>query len=321
MSKKLIITICIALLVAAGTILAYGYGNAIQPRYLHENPDEEVCAVYPYENGILRVGDSLRFRIDTGSRISLIRQADIDLLKRRKVPIDSIWYPSIGKNIHGEFYFTTKRYIASLPIKERKLVTDSATGRQYYTIPGKVVNRIMNVAFLAADPNDSVSTLGINLLEHFVVEYQNSREAVVLRKSVPLDYQLVSHIDAPFSIYKLLGISGKYYLDVTADNAVKPYCIDTGIEEIDLKLPSEDAKAQPFKSLRERKVRTTRGEITAQYTDSLWVRLGNRQGTHSAYFSGGEEEEYCINPMNFYTQDFVLDFPARKLYLHPTARR
>lgn len=320
MSKKSIITVLIAILAILGLAFAYGRANSLNPTFLHESPGEEVCAIYPYENGILQVGDSLRFRIDTGSLVSIIRPQDIELMKRRGVPIDSMWFPSLAQNIFGKTYVTTKRYLLSLPVKDRRLVIDSLNDCEYYSRRGKVINRIMGLAFLSADPNDSVSTLGIDVLEHFVVEYQITRNAVILRKRVPADYQFVSDIRAPYSLMRFLGNGGKYYLSVTTDQSLNDYRIDTGIEDLDLKLPSEDAASLSSNRAIKRTVHTTRGSVSAQYIDSLWVRLGNRQGSHSAYFSPDGDEKYAINPINFYKQDFLIDFPNRKLYLHPTAK-
>ncbi len=267
-------------------------------------------------DGIITINDSLRFRFDTGSSASTLIKDDARRLRNMGIDVEVRKFPVVSRTTLDEkFYIAKGTVITKIPYYYMRHIKDSAH-HGHYESTGKIAGYIENLAFLPAPETDTISTLGIDMIEHFIVEMSKANKAITLRTSVPDDYQYEMDLKRPISLFGLISDSHRYYMPLRVQNHAATYRIDTGIALSQLKMPAADSLQVHIK-LQDVMLSTPRGVAPAKYADSVWVGLGNRQGSYSAHYTDEGEDDYAINPLNFFKQDVVFDFPGKKFYMHP----
>lgn len=318
MKKKYIILIVVCVVIIALAVV-YCIVNTHNPSIISKNglPAEKAVAVYSISHeGILTVNDSLRFRFDTGTASSSITKDDLHRLQNMGIEVKTRSFPVLARTANSEkLYFSKGVVISALPFYEMRHFTDQGH-YGHYESTGKIAGYLNNMVFMPARENDTISVIGMDMLEHFVVEISEANKAVSLRLTVPDNYQYVMDMDRSQSILGLLSDAHRFYLPLSVQNNESLYRIDTGLEQAELKLPADDS-IRVNGCLNSVILRTPRGAAPAKYAESVWVKLGNRQGSYGAHFTDEGIEAYALNPLNFFDQDIVLDFPGRKFYLHP----
>lgn len=313
MKKPLVITAVVVLLMVCLYGL-YTWLNAQHPVFEIANPD--VVTVFPEKDGDIEVADSVTFSIDTGSVVSYITPADVERLKAQGAEVTEESFPSLARDRRGEFFVASTRYRINLPVRGHTLVSDSLGTR--YVLNGARVNTIRGLIFLPAPENEE-SLMGTDVLERFVVEYRYENRGVAFYNKVPGEYKKLTDIKTRKLTNHLFGFGRRYYVDIVTESAPNRYILDTGIHNVHLKLPLSDTVMvkQPLHSAT---YHSTRGNIEARYVDEAWVKIGARAGSHPAYYASDGEEDYALNPLTFFSQDIVIDFPGRAIYMRPHAR-
>lgn len=318
MKKKYIVLTVVCVLIVALAIV-YSVVNTHNPSIVNTNgaPAEKAVATYTVSpEGILTVNDSLRFRFDTGTASSSITKDDLRRLRNMGIEVKTRSFPVVARKADSEVIYLSKgAIITDVPFYEMRYCGEQSH-YGHYESTGKIAGYLNNLVFMPASDTDTISTIGMDMLEHFVVEISEANKAVSLRMSVPGNYQYVMNMDRAKSFFGLLSDAHRFYLPLTVQNREAIYRIDTGLEQAELKLPADDSVCVNAR-LSTVLLRTPRGEAPAKYAKSVWVKLGDRQGSHDAHFTDEGFEEYAINPLNFFNQDIVLDFPGKKFYLHP----
>lgn len=314
MKKSITLTLCVAVALLALAFL-YSHHNAQHPSF--EQSSAGSIAVLPLSGeAMVNVTPDVSMRFDTGSCVSLLTEADAERLRRAGATVTEQWFPSVARDVNGKFFTATRRYFVDLPVLRHKYVADS-TGSGSYRLGAPSGNVIRNLVFLPA-PEGSVSTIGTDVLEHFIVEYLPDHHAIVLHRSMPEGYQFLSDIEAPTFTNALIGCGDRYYIDIEINNFANRFFIDSGNGDLHLKLPMADTLLAHH-PMTDRVYTTPRGDVKARMLDEIWLRIGNRTGSRSAYYTNSGEEDYVINPLGFFRQDVVIDFRDHAVYVRPNA--
>ena len=313
--KKALISLAVAVVALVAAIGVYAHLNAQYPQFAN-NDTGNVVAVFPISGGMMEISDSVSFRFDTGSPVSMITPTDLERLKELGAAVTEEWFPSLARDVNGDIYLTDKRYRIDMPVFSRVLVKDS-TGSRYKTA-GRRVNTISDMVFLPA-ADDRMSVIGTDVLERFIVEFRYENNAIALYSSMPEGYKRLTDLHRPKISNRIIGCGGQYYVDITTENNTHRYFVDTGIDHVHIKLPLCDTLL--VKSpLHESVYHSPRGCIHAKYISEAWVKIGNRAGSHEAYYATDGDEDYAVNPLTFFSQDLILDFRGRAIYVRPHSR-
>lgn len=312
---SLILSILVALIVAGVVFVLYTV-NRTQPNLKFDDRSNTSVEV-PLNNGVVELFQNGFFAIDTGASYSTINRSTLETLRNRGVEIEESHFPIIGRGVDGEFHIEPSHCVVTLPIDRYELTTDSLRRIDWLPASG-VANTISNVNFVVTD-DDVPSTLGMDFLEKFVVGYQYFRQAIVFAEKVDEDYQFMCDIITPYTLNNMLGMGHRYNLSLSVDDKAHEYFINSGLDNLSLKLPESDtiySKRQLHDDvfrLRDNSM------VSAKYVESAWVEIGNRAGGRKIFYSDNGMEQYAINPILFFRQDVVFDFPNRKVYLRPYA--
>ena len=310
-SKVLVGALLILLVLLLVGIFVYAHYNNQYPRF--ESDEDTAVAIYPLEDGNLAIAPGVRMKLDTGSLISTITQEDLQKLAKIGMQVDSVSFPSIATDLRGKVYVANVQYKVTLPVYQMKLVSDSLGNR--YRSTNRLINVITEAFFLPAAPGDD-SRIGSDIVERFVLEYQAHNNAIALRTKVPEGYRYFCDLKAPFSIITFIGTGNRYYMAAEVQNEPNDFFIDTGLADIDIKLPSSD-RSKVNANLTESMIRTSRGTFPALKAENVWVKMGNHIGTHSALYGDDGGKDYTLNPFAYFEHNMVFDFPHRKVYQHP----
>lgn len=314
--KKALISLAVVAVALVAAIGVYAHLNAQYPRFANDD-NGNVVAVFPISSeGMMEIADGVSFRLDTGSPVSMITPDDVNRLKALGASVTEEWFPSLARDVNGDIYIADKRYRIDMPVINHVLVKDS-DGYRYKTA-GRRVNTISDMVFLpAADGRTSV--IGTDVLERFIVEFRYENNAIALYSNLPGGYKRLTDLHRPKISNRIMGCGGQYYVDITTENNTHRYLVDTGIDDIHIKLPMCDTilvKAPLHESV----YSSPRGRIQAKYISEAWVKIGNRAGSHEAYYATDGDEDYAINPLAFFSQDLVIDFRGRAIYVRPHTR-
>lgn len=313
MKKKItIITACIVTL-AAITILAL---NALSSQS-DISADREMGKLgeMPISGNPLyaTVAPGLKLKIDTGSDISAISDNDLRYLDSIGCRIDTTFYPSIGRNGHGNMVLETVRYRVSLPLYNYTVSKDSL-GSIYYKPIAESINMLSNVDFIPS--NSEISVIGIDFLQQFKVEYQYARGMIALYLDTPEGYEKCCDIQSPPSLIDFISLGNRYYMDLEVEHRPYRFFIDTGIQRAHIKLPMSERKITKH-ILLEDTIVSFRGKFPALVDERAWLQMGDRERSVKAYYYDNDEEDFAINPLNVFDQDVLLDFSNKELLLRP----
>lgn len=314
---KRIITITIYCLLGLGLILGGIVFALNTQKEMRPERDEVVVGSFPiYGYGPIRIqiAEELIFKLDTGSDVSSITQSDLEILRSMGARISEKNRVVMGRNSTGKFFVEPKRYVIDLPLQFYEALPDS-TGKEFKKvhIPEKD-NVLVGAEFVVVD-DDAISSLGVDILENFALEYLYNAQLIRLHTRRPEGYQDFANFRKSFWPSHTLFPGERYYVDLDVDNVTDSYFIDTGLRRIAIKLPASRA-AKSRRRLADDVLVSYRGTFPAK-TDNVWVEVGNRAGSQKAYYSDTREEAYSINPFNVFTQDLLIDFPSMSLALRP----
>lgn len=225
--------------------------------------------------------------------------------------VDSVSFPSFGIDHLNKAFFCSKMYTVDLPVYDNQQGAKPENRR--------VVGRMKDVLFLPAPSSDTLSTLGIDVIERFVCLYSPATKAIGFSTEVPDDFELLTDISSEWTAATLLGCGKRYYVDMSIENNSHSFFINTSFPKVNVALPLEDS-VLANSDLRTSLLVTMRGSFRAKLLDKAWVNIGDRAGNHPIFFADtGFLESYVVNPMSFFLQDVVIDYPRNRILLRPRA--
>lgn len=263
----------------------------------------------------VQIADSLVFKLDTGSDLSCITAADLERLRREGVAIRERGIPIFGRTSSGRFRVSLTRLEIDLPLKYFTAHSPNDSIDKTLSRLSERDNILRNVEFILIDEPGDLSCLGIDLLQKFAVEYLFNDRLIRLHTSRPEGYQDFSGLRVSFWPSHTPMPGKRFYINLDVDHVTDGYFIDTGLRRAAVKLPAERAQ-HSRRRLGHDSITSNLGTFEA-WTDDAWVECGNRAGTQIAYYCDNLEEPFSVNPLNFFTQDMLLDFPNRSIALRP----
>lgn len=270
----------------------------------------------------VELAPGLRFRLDSGSSFSSISREQLDSLKSMGYPVDSTGVLAMGLGYKGQFRLVTKRYRVTLPVYGYHFGAPDSTGvypEPVMDVEAGPVAKFVNVDFvMVLDNNHASPLLGIDFLEHFVMEMCYYPRCVTLRRDVPEKYDYVGELVVANNLKDYLWVGSRYYMDLSVNHVRDMYLVDTGMERATIKAPTSMRPKHRNKDRHDSMVSSVGVRYTAVVDGNVWVEYGNRAVGSSTYYYEDEEEPFAINPLNFFRWEAVIDFPSRKVY---TSRR
>lgn len=312
--NKILKILIVSVVSVAAVVGIYAHFNAQYPHSAKAGDGSDAIAVFPLKSqDTIVMAGNVMFRIDTGSPVSLLAPEDVDRLRANGAEITEEWFPSLGRDVFGDMFFTDKRYRVNMPVVSNVLVRDTLGVR--YVPTGRKVNVIEDMIFLPGNPGQA-SVIGTDVLECFIVEYRHENNAIAFYNSRPQGYKRLTDLHRPKISNRIIGCGGQYYIDVTTESNTKRYILDTGIDYVHIRLPLCDTLMVKA-PLHAKTYTSSRGTVNAKYIENAWVKVGNRVGSHEAYYASDGEEDYAFNPITFFDQDLLIDFSGRALYIRP----
>ncbi len=259
----------------------------------------------------------LKFKIDTGADISTLSEIDADKLREMGYEIKESLRPMTGRDGYGRYIFSPKRYTVSLPIGGYDISTDSL-GRRRISYTGSPTNKILNVDF--AQTSESLSTLGLDFLKKFKLEFNYLDRSMTLHDSIPESYQHVANLISNVSLKDHIWSSDRVYMILTVNQYTQLYQLDTGLQRTAIKMPVSEIPRATH-TLHDDSTYTMVAAYAAKVDDRAIVEFGNRCGSKAVYYYDNDEDTYQFNPLNVFVQDLVIDISGRGIYFRPTARK
>ena len=261
----------------------------------------------------VEVVPGVQFRLDSGSDLSTITEEDLDKLRKMGCQVKTSIYPALGRDGQGVYRANIKRYTVSLPLHIYTFTTDTL-GFKHEQLVKSTHNVLHNVDFVPSE--SGFSTLGIDLLENFRVDFQYENGVIALYFTRPDGYQDLATLKADSSPSKSIWIGNRYYMDIKIDRQTDSYFLDTDLQYQQIKLP-ENQRRRSKRHISKAIARTTLHTYEAIVDNDAWMEVGNRAGGVSAYYYDSREEQYSFNPLNMFQQDILIDYPGKVLALRP----
>ncbi len=253
----------------------------------------------------------LRFKFDTGADISTINDRDLETLRKKGYKIKESHMPITGRDGYGKYIFSVKRYTVDLPIGGYRVLTDSL-GNSELVYTGKPANTIMNVDF--AHTEDTLSTIGLDVLQKFKLECLYNPGAVCLRNDVDTEqYQEVAKLQTNIYLLDRFWPSERCYVIISVNQHPNIFLMDTGLQKTAIKMPTSDIIRSKY-ALHNDSIRTMLHAFEAQVEDQAWVDFGNRSGSRRVFYYDNSEDKYQVNLLNVFDQDLVIDIPDKAIY-------
>lgn len=259
------------------------------------------------------IAPGVNFKLDTGADASSITTEDLAKLEALGFKAKESVYPVIGRNGLGNINYTFKRYSIDLPLYDYRFISDSI-GKIHGEMIPESLNVLHNVDLVPSSTGFSV--LGIDFLEKFKIEYRYDEHAVAFYFNMPDGYESFAKLNVSHNPIRDLWQSNRYYMVVRVQNIANDYFLDTGLQRVNIKLPSAE-KTRTKRQLSCDTVHTMYSKYEAFVDYSSWVAIGDRAGSSHCWYYDNNEEPYSINPFNFLKQDFVIDFQNEEILLHP----
>lgn len=260
----------------------------------------------------VKVAGDMVFKFDTGSDLSCITPEDLERLKAMGINVRETFRPIVGRGSSDLNKASFKRYVIDLPLDYYE-PTDSA-GKRNVRNPNND-NTLLNAEFILVEKEGERSCLGIDILGRFAVEYLYNSGLIRLHSSRPDGYEDFARLHYSKTPGQGIIPGRRYYLDLDVDHIRDSYFLDTGLRRASIKLPSGRAVVSRRKQEHD-SLESYLGVFEAK-TDNAWIECGNRAGSHLAFYSDNNDEEFSFNPFNFFTQDMLIDFPSSSIALHP----
>jgi len=296
-----------ALLLLSGVAgVAYIY-NVWQLRHLNVNPQFQdiagnlICRFYAGTTDFISpvTGNTVNF--DLGSRHSFINRSSAERL-------DSMGYrprfrPTLIYTVDpdGRYRLYTQKVIIDVALPNPELPDSMFV--------------IRNAELLLVDdchPN----VFGMDMLRNLVVERLWPESVVSLYKEVPDGYYPVCDItvyDSPLGYY--VGSIGRASVKLAVnDEAPRDYFLDTGGNMRGIEV------VQPYGNVHSATTKVELDSATGYWTQRRCrVSFGNRMRFSSVvYCDTLHTDEYSVNPLILFDQDFIIDMKGRRLMVHKT---
>lgn len=298
--RKILLSLLTLLLVAAGV---YGYSvwqlSRLNTSYRFMESQGNLIASFQAgeNNSVIQPSGNTIF-LDLGSRHSFISEDAAMRLREQGYSVEFRNTLLITTDWIGRYRLYTK--IAHLDIT---LLNP--------TMPDSTF--VIHDADLILLPKGGPTILGMDLLSNFVIERSLPENIINFYKQVPPGYITVSRL----KIYNMgnTGTTGRAAISlVVNDEEPRDYYLTTGTAM------SKHELVQPYDNLHTATSRVSKDPNTGLYTQHhCRVNFGNRLRYSSVVYSDTiHTDDYSINPLNFFDQDFVLDMPGRRLMVHKT---
>lgn len=315
MKKTLIISIVTICVLLVGVLVYVNYNARTSQDDLTLDVTDGDLGTFPVINSFISPTYDMVFLVDTGSDLSMICPETIQQLKKKGFKVDSVFCPVFYRNNNGDILFTTKRYIADIPIHKWNS-TRSANGSVFYECDTtKDINVMRNVNFIPSP--DNINILGLDLLRHMVMEYRVDRGTLSFVNKVPEGYEFLTHLDEETSFWNIVGCANRYTLKMSVGDFTNDYIVDTALDLVSVKHPASDS-VNARSRLQTRAHMTPHGRmLQTRISPKEWAQMGARAGsTTVSYFNDGNSS-YAINPVRFTSQDIVFDFINNRICLRP----
>ncbi len=298
--RKILLSLLILLLVCVGV---YGYSVWQLSRFntsyhFMETPGNLIASFQSNdENSIVQPsGNTVYFNL--GSRHSFISKDDALKLREQGYPVEFKNTLLITTDWQGRYRVFTK--MAHLDVT---LVNP--------TLPDSTF--VIHDVDLIVVPDGSPNVLGMDILSNLVIEHLWPERVINFYKEVPPGYTTVSRL----KIYDMgnTGTTGRAAISlVVNDEEPHDYYLTSGRYMSGLEL------VQPYDNIHTATSRVEKDPQTGLYTQRhCRVNFGNRLRYSSVVYSDTiHTDEYSVNPLKFFDQDFVLDMPGRRLMIHKT---
>ncbi|MCM1310781.1 MAG: hypothetical protein NC301_07145 [Bacteroides sp.] len=302
-TKKLLLSV-VFLLAVLGGVYAY---SVWQLTHLNVNPqfqEIEGNLISRFDAGsnssISPVSGNI-VNFDLGSRHSFINRRSAHRLDSLGWPVK--FYPTLIYTVDtdGRYRLYTQKVVLDVTLPNPEL-PDS-------------IFIIHDVELLVVD-NDQPNVFGMDLLRNVVIEHLWPEGTVSFYKEVPEGYYPVCNItvhDSPFGNY--VGATGRASVKLAVnDEPARDYFFDTcgnmqGLEVV-----------EPRDNMHSATSKIDIDSVTGLPTQRRCrVSFGNRMRfSNVVYCDTLHTDEYSVNPLVLFDQDFLIDMKGRKLMIHKT---
>lgn len=306
--KRKLLLILLGVVIALAAVYSSLFAFSTQGSITPSRPDSIIASlpVVSSQPFMVEIDSGVRFKFDTGCDYSCITTADLETLRSRGTNIRERMMPTVGRSSNGRITLAWKRYVIDLPLHYYEGENQRDLSRD---------NVLRNVEFVLVDGPEMTSSIGIDLLRHFAIEYLYEKQLMRFHTSRPEGYQDFAVLRASYDPTKMPWPGRRYYMDLQVDHITDRYFLDTGLRKAALKLPSSRGDKTRRRTYHDSLV-SGLGVFPAR-TDDAWVQCGNRAGSQRAFYCENNEEAYSVNPLNFFTQDILLDFTSSSIALRP----
>lgn len=262
---------------------------------------------------MVEVTPGVKFKFDTGADVSIITEADLRRLQELGYKTTPGTNFGCGRDGYGRYGIYTKSVSVDLPLVDYEFGVDT-TGRTIIVGGPYEVNTLENLDLFVT--KDGISTIGIDVMERFMVEYKYAERTVSLMNILPPGYQKIVEIHRSVNpLYKFIT-GNRYYMNIGVEHSYNDYFLDTGQQLAMLKLPGKEAE-RAGNVLRPDTIRTFIGNYSSMVDDRSWTEIGHRAGYCVVNYYDNSEEKFAVNPLEIFTQDMLIDFIGCDVYVRP----
>lgn len=297
--KKLLLSL---LILAAVVVGVYSFGvwqvHRLNDKLFYPATKSGLIASFPLADDCTLVSISgQRVYFDMGSRHSFIRRDIKDQLKAEGYPMEEIPVLMYTTDCDGHYNLYTQK------VRLNILFPNPEEPDSTY--------EVKNVELLVSDdPYDNL--IGMDVLQHVVVEHINETDKIRLYHSLPEGYEEVCDIEVHESpLGHIISPSRRASIKLAVnDDEPRDYFFDTGGKMRAFELVQPTSKLHSATS-------TVRVDSTTGLAvqDHCRVSFGNRLRYCDVVYSDTlHTDDYSVNPLKLFNQDIVIDFPNQKLY-------
>ena len=138
----------------------------------------------------------MKFKIDTGADYSTINEDDLERLREAGVEIRPKTLLGVGRDGHGSYGIHTNAVSVKLPLYDYDFATDSL-GRTIVSGGPREVNSFEELDLFVVP--EAISTLGIDVLQKFLVEYLYVERAIAFHLTKPAGFQKIVEMEQSYN--------------------------------------------------------------------------------------------------------------------------
>lgn len=302
-TKKLLLSVVFLLVVLAGV---YAY-SVWQLTHLNSSPEFQqidgnlISRFNGGETSTINPVSGNMVNFDLGSRHSFINRSSAQRLDSLGWPAK--FYPTLIYTVaaDGRYRFFTQKVVIDVTLPNPEL-PDS-------------IFLIRNVELLVVE-DDQPNVFGMDLLRDLVIERTWPEGTISFYKEVPEDYYPVCDInvhDSAFGNY--VGTNGRASIKLAVNNEpAREFFFDTGGSMNGIEI------VEPFDNRASALSKVEVDSVTGLPTQKRCrVCFGDRiRFSNVVYCDTLHTDEYSVNPLVLFDQDFIIDMKGRKLMVHKT---